>query len=306
MPRLRATSLAKANLDLWLNNILLKDGFYSTITTGETDVYGRDISLLSLKTDEDYADGTVYQSIFKSWVHESGIVPTHSISSPTLPSGVTVNGTFYPQSSGAAGYSSSFSHKFDFINGRVIFDSPIATNSNVQCEFSYKEVPVHFADEFEDEEREFLVDSYRDNPFQTGVVVYPDKNQLTLPIIQIDFHNREMVPYELGAPSNVAEFRGSFIIWSRDSATKDMIADLIMQHERSVLIGIDFNTAPMPLTRDGDKNEDFTSYESLAVVGGPHMFKRIYIDELKEYKTAPYYNVERGRIDFLVRIYPNF
>ena len=46
MPRLRGKSLVKSNLELWLNDLLLKDGFFTDITTGETDIYGRDISLL--------------------------------------------------------------------------------------------------------------------------------------------------------------------------------------------------------------------------------------------------------------------
>ena len=44
MPRLRRKALVKSNLDLWLNDLFLKDGFFIDVSTGETDVYGRDIS----------------------------------------------------------------------------------------------------------------------------------------------------------------------------------------------------------------------------------------------------------------------
>jgi len=76
MPRLRRKSLVKSNLDLWLNDLFLKDGFFIDVSTGDTDVYGRDISEMISTPDPSYADGRVWQSAFKEWVHESGINPT--------------------------------------------------------------------------------------------------------------------------------------------------------------------------------------------------------------------------------------
>jgi len=292
---------------LWLEDILLRDGFYSTVNTGETDIYGRDISLLQLSEDESFPDNTVYQSAFKYWVHESGIQPSYSIAAPLLVSGVTVDGTFYPKDSAAPGYNATFAHRIDFRNGRILFNNPIAANSVVQAEFSYKHVAVEFTDRFENElEDYYFQTSYKDNPQQTGVITYPIKNSVTLPAITIDFRNSEALGYELGSAVGQQELRGTFHIWTADSADKDMIEDLILSKTRSVLPGIDFNAAPMPLDMWEDKNPAFTSYEDLAVVGGPYFWHRIYIEELKQINSSPFQNIERGRIDFLIRVYANF
>lgn len=308
MSRQRVTSIVKQNLDLWLNDLLLRDGFFTTISVGETDVYNRDMSRLFYVEDESFQTGSVWQSYFKNWVHESGIVPTDSgIAPPILPSGIVLNGTFFPQSSGSPGYSGVYAHNFDFPNGRVLFSSPIPTGSTVSVAFSHKHVSVEFADTQEAESRDLIVETaFKDNPSQTGVIVLPPKNSVILPAIFISMTSRTNNAYELGSASNVAELRGAFSIWSRDSYTKDGVEDLIEQQEHTVLLGIDFNTAPQPLTYLGDKNGSFTSYDVLTDEWGEHFYKRIYIDELNQVTVTPYMNIERGRINFVIRVFPNF
>lgn len=307
MPTRRVKSQVKANVDLWLNDLLLRDGFYSTVTTGETDIYGRNVSQLISVDSPSHADNRVWQSAFKNWVHESGITPTSPISPPLLASGVTVDGTFYPKDPLAPGYNASFAHTIDFVNGRVIFDSAIAATSNVEAEFSYKSVWVDFADRLENEEDDLVFETmYKDNPMQTGVLVYPMEKTVPLPSIMLDFRTRDQDPYELGVASTITVLRGSFILWTRDSADKDLIEDLIMANEQVVLLGIDFNSAPMPLDSDNDKVPAYTSYSDFARLDGNHFYQRIYIDELSQRNSVPTYNVERGRIDFTIRVYPNF
>ena len=156
MPVLRRKALVKSNLDLWLNDLFLKDGFFIDVSTGETDVYGRDISELISIDSPSYADGRVWQSAFKEWVHESGIIPTAATqTAPLVASGVTVDGVFYPKDPGAPSFNPAFSHALDYRNGRVIFDTPITLSSAVQGEFSYKETTVDLADSFENEQKEF-------------------------------------------------------------------------------------------------------------------------------------------------------
>ena len=65
MPRLRAKAQVKQNLDLYLNDLFLRDGFFTTVNVGEADIYGRDLSLLtSVTADPSFADGRVWQSAF--------------------------------------------------------------------------------------------------------------------------------------------------------------------------------------------------------------------------------------------------
>lgn len=307
MPRYMAKSQVKSNLDLWLNDTFLREGMFQTVSTSETDVYGRDISVLTSMSDETFADNRVWQSAFKEWVHESGIVPLYSIAAPLIASGVTVNGTFYPHDTGAAGYSAAFGHRIDYKNGRVIFNSPIASNSTVKAQFSFKEITVDSASIFENEQKEFYVETaYKDNPGQTGVITYPAKNSRTLPMLLIDITNRDNEAYELGAPTNVAKFNCTLHLWARDEYARDSIEDILTSRERTVLKGIDFNTAPFPLVYMNDRNPAYTSYDVMAQTDSPHFWRRIYIDQVSARRVQPYYNIERTQFDLIIRVYPNF
>lgn len=308
MPRLRRKALVKSNLDLWLNNLFLKDGFFIDVSAGETDVYSRDISQMISSPDPSYSDGRVWQSAFKEWVHESGIIPTEAaVTAPLVASGVTVDGIFYPKDSSAPGFSPAFSHAIDYRNGRVIFDTPISLASAVQGEFSYKEITVALSATFANEKKEFYFETtYKDNPFQTGVLTFPEENSRTLPMVMIDANQMGYDGYELGNASNVLNLEGSFIVWARDDYMRDQIEDLIGSQEHVVALGIDFNTAPYPLDYRNDKNPLFSSYDNLANLGSPHFWRRIYIDEIDSRQLQPYYNIERTQINFLIKVYPNF
>jgi hypothetical protein len=308
MPRLLAKSQVKSNLDLWLNDTFLREGMYQIVSVGEADVYGRDISTLSSTSDATFADNRVWQSAFKDWVHESGITPLYAgMSAPIIASGVTVNGVFYPKETTAPGYNAAFGHRIDYKNGRIIFNSPIAANSTVKAEFSYKEISVDSASIFENEQKDFYVETaYKDNPMQTGVITYPALNSRTLPMLLIDITERNNEAYELGAPANVARFNCVLHLWSRDEYMRDIVEDILTSRERTVLKGIDFNSAPFPLVYANDKNPSYTSYDDLAQTSSPHFWRRIYIDQVSARRVQPYYNIERTQFDLIIRVYPNF
>jgi hypothetical protein len=301
MPILRRKALTKINLEMWLNHIFIQDGFYNNITRGETDFYGNDLSLLTSTTEDPSfpLPGQVWQSPFKEWVHESGVSSTASgVASPIIASGVYVNGTFFPRDSGVS---------IDYRNGRVIFPTPISSSAVVQADYSYKDISVDFADEFEGENRPLLVEtSYKDNPWQTGVTIYPSYNARTLPLVLIDMQSVDSEPYEIGNGTQIMTFRGAFHIWARDAIMKDMIEESLIEREHSVVLGINFNTTPFPLTSIGDKNLSYTSYAEYAAIWSPNFWRRIYLDALEQIKDPPLHNIDRSRVQFEAKVYPNF
>lgn len=305
MTKLRRKTLLKSNLEYWLNDKLLREGLYRNVTLGETGPDGIDISrLVPISDDEDFNNGQVWQSAFKNWVYESGIPSSVSgVAPPTVASGVTVNGTFYPE----ATTSGSFAHFIDFPNGRVVFLSPILTSSNVQADFAHKEVTVDFAERFDNERLDLLTETQiKDNPQQSGVTAYPQKQQRTLPAIWIDFLSRDNDGYELGSKSLVSDFQGVFHVWGRDSFIRDVIEDIVNDTHRDVILGIDFNTAPYPLLHKGRRNPAWPGYAELARVHSPHFWRRIYIEETNPRKDKALFEVERTQVRFTARIYPNF
>lgn len=306
----RAKPLIKANLKLFLEDLFLRSGFYTNVASGQTDFYGRDLSRM-MPADVVYPEpdfvssfpNKVWQSAFKNWTHEDGIPSAESgVLPPMVSSGVVVNGTFYPQATTVGTYA----HAIDFPNGRVIFDTPLAGTPTVQGNFSYKTILVDSANSFENERNPLLIETaYKDNPRATGVDIYPGVDSRTLPAVFIDFQRRDNAAYELGNRNPIKDFFGVFHIWTRNEFMHDLIEDVISDEFRQVLLGIDFNTAPDPLLAGGAKNPSFTGYSTLANRWGPHFWRRIYLENVSPKKQKPLYEIERSRVDFTARVYPN-
>jgi hypothetical protein len=298
MARMGIKSLVKSNLQYWLEDKLLRQGLYINVPSGNVDYYGRDLSLLTpIVGDPTFASGTVYQSAFKNWVHESGITVSESgLAEPIVCSGAYVNGAFVPR--GAA-------LSVDYPNGRVIFSA--APTGTVQAAFAYKMVTVDDADIAENENRPLLIETaYKDNPLQSGVQVYPTAISRTLPAVFVELTSRQSRGYEIGSASLIAELRGVFHIWSKDPFIHDIVEDILANAQREVLIGIDFNSAPYPLNHVGDKNSGFTSYDEMADINHPMRWRRIYLDEVSTKKQKPLFEVQRLNADFLIRVFPIF
>ena len=134
-PHTKLANLSNAQ-DVTLSNILLDNliafydwgfldrGSFYNIKIPQSGIYGGDRHKLRLVDDPNYNDGQVWEGYRKNWVWESGINATTT--QPTSISGVFVDGTFY-----ATG---NLSKPFyvDYPNGRVVFDSAIATTSDGQ------------------------------------------------------------------------------------------------------------------------------------------------------------------------------
>lgn len=298
-------ALVKSNLELWLNDLFIRNGLYTNIASGSLDIYLRDLSLLVISSDPTFqADNTVFQSAFKNWVHENAVAAAESgIAAPVVNSGVIVDGTFYE----TATTSGIFAHIVDFPNGRVIFDTTLVGTPVIQADFSYKEVTVDFANRLNNENQPIRIEtSLKDNPAQTGVDSYPTSDTRTLPAVFIDVMNRQSSAYELGTRDAIADYFGVFHIWTRDDFQRDLIEDILADEHRQVLFGINFNTAQYPLLSRGEKNPAFTSYAALANVHSPQFWRRIYLESIEPRKDTPLFEVERSRISFNARVYPNF
>jgi hypothetical protein len=288
-----------------MNDLFLRNGLYTSVAVGDTDFYAHDLSLMNpVVGHPTYQDGRMFQSPFKNWVYEPGIPsPQSGIASPVVASGVTVDGTFYDQ----ATTSGTFAHFFDFPNGAVVFNSALGGSPIVQTSFSYKMVHVENANKVGNENKKMLIETaYKDNPPQTGVVIYPDIRSYTLPAVFIDFTSRKSLPYELGTKKPIKQFRGVFHIWSHDDFDLDIVEDILADAQRDVLFGIDFNTAPFPLLSRGRLNPSWAGYTTYADIYSPFFWRRIYLDSSDPTQDPPLFEVERSRVNFEIKVYANF
>lgn len=127
-------------------------------------------------------DKVIYASPYKQWVYDK------SITGATIPSGLTVDGSFIP--TGTSGM------KLDFDNGRVIFNSGVSTSLNISGTYSVKEINSYVSSEPEDTiiiENKYISNS-RFTTVETGVAPYLPVTPCTFSIIE----NSQNDPFSFG------------------------------------------------------------------------------------------------------------
>jgi hypothetical protein len=114
----------EVNLKTWFDWALLRAGGWTNVSIPLPGAYGGDFSTLRQVDDPSYTAGTVWESVRKDWVWETGVdyVGTDTVTyNPTSPAVVQVDSVVTAP---------------DHINyplGRVIFATPISSSSSVQA-----------------------------------------------------------------------------------------------------------------------------------------------------------------------------
>jgi hypothetical protein len=168
-------SLLKLNYKLFVDMHMLRENAFTTITSGTQFYDGSSLSLLLPDTSADdtlfgVSDGQVWQSPYRQWVYESGVpLDGTNVQSPLIvASGVYVEGAF------RATDDPTFGHTIDFINGRIIFNSPQSLDLEIHADFSAREVRVGFEHDFNQQfDKSVLELQYFTNPLTSMQLVYP-------------------------------------------------------------------------------------------------------------------------------------
>jgi len=306
------------NTKLLFDNMFLRDGWFRTVSRGDT-VRTVDVSaLIRDPSSDNYFAGTsgaqVWQSPYQEWVYESGIVMNDSpyisgMAPPMQASGIYVNGTFFSQDTGVSG----LNFYIDYINGRIIFDSAnaIPENSQVQAEYSYRMVRVDTEDKFDREEIEMLAETeLKDNPWSNNNELYPSGGFRTgtLPAVFLELGEGDKRAYEMGNRSSIKTQPLHAHIFAYDTATRNSILDLIDNRWRIVMPMIDFNWAPLPLSGlYGTLSPEYIPFQTLlenVVYNGNNVIsKKFYVEELRTNPVEPLNKLKRARADLQIEIY---
>jgi hypothetical protein len=116
------------SLNLWFDNYLCKHSeAYKTFTT----------KLYNYSDDRLGGSKVIYGSPYKQWIYDK------SLTGATIPSGLTIDGNFTP--TGTSGM------KFDFDNGRVLFNSGVSTSLNITGTYTVKDFNIYSTDKSEEE-----------------------------------------------------------------------------------------------------------------------------------------------------------
>lgn len=268
---------------------LLDIGNYFNVTLGEVSPDGFDYSKLRLSSDPNYSEGQVWEGFRKNWVWQSGVnfnPPPIVGEDDNLPgiSGVYVNDSYYPVDD------TTYGHRVDHFNGKIIFNQPIPTTSKVQAEFSYKWVNVVYANnvpwlrEIQTDTMQPTSEFYQKDKGDWNI---PPEARLQLPAIAIEVvPNRKFKGYQLGGGQWVYT-DVLFHCIAEDELTRNKLIDIVsMQSEKAIsLLDINgvYENGDYPLDYNGVPVSGALRYPDLIerYDGGELRFINVAVQEMK-------------------------
>jgi hypothetical protein len=309
-------SQLKLNYKLFVDMHMLREGAFTTIASGSQFYDGRSLSLLLPDTSADntllgVSDGQVWQSPYRQWVYESGVPidGTNIVAPPMVASGVYIEGAFRHKTD------ATFGHTIDYINGRIIFDTPQSLDLQVHGEFSAREVRVGFEHDFNQQfTGNVLETQYSTNPLTSMQLVYPSGKLQTFPAIFIEVDGRTMEGYELGNRSAIVEDEVKFHIWALDDLTRDNIVDILTGQWRKSVPMVNFNQVPLPLSGiHNTLSPEYVAYQDMlhnttlvtTVGSGTPIQFMSYINDVDTQNLPATEEYERALVTFRVGVYLN-
>jgi len=282
------SDLLESNLQAFLQWGLLGAGGFLTVRAPQSGVYGGDESRLRLASDPYYESGQVWEAFRKDWVWESGIpFPTQ----PVRPSGVWVGSAFHPASETGV-----YAHRYDYPNGRVVFDAPIPTASVVRTDYSYRLVQVSTADT--EWWQQVQAGSMRaDDPhfLQQGSGVWDAlaRSRVQLPAVIVDAvpNVRSRSGYEIGNQLQTVLQDVQLEVLAEDRFYLKWLHDVLCNQKGHRLIGFDKNRVlaadSFPLDPDGSPRPSGKMYPDLVRWLQEEGSILIFSNEIQRYWMKP-------------------
>lgn len=217
-----------------------KDGFYN-VRIPTSGAYGGDFSRLRPVRDARFTNGQVWEGVRLNWVWESGLTGSRS---PISISGVFVNNTFYPASSGQ--------FHVDYPNGRIVFTNAISQTATVRVEHSYKWINV-ISSQNVPWLRKVQQNSFRadDANFLSGSGEYLNYGQtrIQLPFVAVEVADGYYKGYELGG-SQLCYKTLKFYVVGEDSTVNRIANAISDQNDKTIYLYntnevVDANNSPL-------------------------------------------------------------
>ena len=242
-PHTRLNNLNNAQ-DATLSNILLDNfvalydwglldrGQFYNINIPQSGIYGGDRHKLRLADDPNYNDGQVWEAYRQNWVWEGSGTVSATTEQPTNISGVFVDNTFYATGNVTKPF------YIDYPNGRVVFDTALASTNTVHLEYSHKwvqVVPAQGVPWF----RQIQQGSFRnEEDFQvsgSGGWVQLGQTRIQLPAIAIEVvPARSLEGYQLGGGQWVNSDLVFYVMSENHWECTNLMDSILYQNDRTV------------------------------------------------------------------------
>jgi hypothetical protein len=261
------------NIVEFLDWSLLEKGNYMNVSLGELSPEGIDYSKLRISSNNAFPSGKAWEGFRKNWIWQSGVsynpgpVVSNNNAYPGI-SGVYVNNTFYPSNT-----SGTYAHRIDYYNGRVVFNNPIPSNSNVRAEYSYKYINVVYANSLPwiSEVQSASLDLGSDfNILNKGKYDLPAEARVQLPTIAVEVvPRRSLRGYQLGGGQFV-ETDILFHCLAEDEYTRNKLVDIIsLQNDKTIYM---FNSNE--IAKSGAFPLDYRGYPVSGALRYPDLIHR--------------------------------
>lgn len=277
----------KANLVEFFNWGILGIGGFTNVNRSSLGGYGGSPAQLRLVNEKNYETGQVWEAHRQDWVWESGVEYPYQ---PIGISGVYVNNTFYPASTTGV-----YSHHINYPQGRVIFETAIASGSTVEINYSYRSVSFYTSDApwF----KEIMFNSYRvDDPHfmqhSSGAWSTLAQNRIQLPAVIVEtVPRRTFTPMQLGGGQWVNQ-DVLFHILAENAWDRDKLLDIITYQKDRTILSFDKNAMvdanKFPLDYEGSVASGAMVYPDLVKSSGEGGFfwKKIFIKNMQTQEAA--------------------
>ena len=221
-------------------------------------------------------EGRVFETFGPSLVWQEGASVPSGLTSPFRPSGVWVDDVFYSTS----GSNGSYSHRFDYRNGRVIFDSSIGISSKVQAEYCLNDVAVYTTDS---KQWKTVVGDYSDrfvnigNQQPSGLSSLLKENRVWLPCVFVEVGSSDSSRgLQLGG-GQIDEVDLTYHIFADRPFDRKNLVNILHEDQFKKLSLYDINSAPFPLGYDGSFNPNAIEYPTLASPDGQYFWSHAYV-----------------------------
>lgn len=252
---------------------LLQRGNYFNVTLNEVSSDNLDYSILRKSGNNNFTDGVAWEGFRKNWVWQSGITyePAPIVdNNPVYPgiSGIYINNDFYPTNT-----TGQYSYKIDYYNGRVVFNTPIPTDSKIQAEYSYKYINVIYANNLP-WLREIQYRTLEPNPsfinINKGEFDLPAEMRVQLPAIAVEVvPRRTMRGFQLGGGQWVST-DVLFHCIAEDEITRNKLVDIISFQNDKTIYMFDSNR----IANSGDMPLDYRGFPVSGALRYPDLIEK--------------------------------
>lgn len=238
--------------DATLSNILLENfinfydwgfidkGGYYNISIPSSGLYGGDKHKLRLVDDPNYNKGQVWEGYRSNWVWETGV----SIGTPTRVSGVFVDSTFRATGNVEEPY------YINYPAGRVVFDTAIASNSEVHLAYSHKwlnVIPAEGVPWFREiQQGSMRLDNATFLQFGSGDWAQLGETRVQLPALAVEATPpKDFVPYQLGGGQWAHNDILFYVVAENHWECNNIMDQIAYQNDRTIWL---FNTNAVALS----------------------------------------------------------